>query len=92
MPHKERCSSFLVFVPVWFSAAWLKVKSGDYTIYVHIIEARDLQAEDLQVFHAAASPRARDREKALVCGGGGRSKGLEICRVMSWGLRKYYLA
>lgn len=39
-------------------AAWLfcfclvdrvQVKSGDYTIYVHIIEVRDLKAEDLQV-------------------------------------------
>lgn len=26
-----------------------QVKSGDYTIYVHIIEVRDLKAEDLQV-------------------------------------------
>ncbi|CAM9992524.1 unnamed protein product [Ectocarpus sp. 6 AP-2014] len=26
----------------------IEVKSGDYTIYVHIIEARDLKAEDLQ--------------------------------------------
>ncbi|CAM9820439.1 unnamed protein product, partial [Ectocarpus sp. 13 AM-2016] len=26
----------------------VQVKSGDYTIYVHIIEARDLKAEDLQ--------------------------------------------
>ncbi|CAN0149751.1 unnamed protein product, partial [Laminaria digitata] len=25
-----------------------QVKSGDYTIYVHIIEARDLKAEDAQ--------------------------------------------
>lgn len=26
----------------------VQIKSGDYTIYVHIIEARDLKAEDLQ--------------------------------------------